>query len=218
MDESVLEAGTTWVKLQKEEKCDIIEEVEIMSGNSEWVSQDLLRRNWGVDGNGKPLRGIDWSGKFYHLFCIEKITNGSVENELEWMIRLVAGWHVKRQTADPTATASIPLTTHRRSTLPRHSSCTLQGFSEGQKLLLPPCVKSDSLIWAYSNSTKWDPSDQLLKLSKLGIMSSLCLFWERSQFLAKHYQFLRLFLIWHGPFNDFNQHWGRWRVPVPSPW
>lgn len=35
MDESVLEAGTTWVKLQKEEKCDIIEEVEIMSGNSE---------------------------------------------------------------------------------------------------------------------------------------------------------------------------------------
>lgn len=35
MDESVLEAGTTWVKLQKEEKCDIIEEVEMMSGNSE---------------------------------------------------------------------------------------------------------------------------------------------------------------------------------------
>lgn len=35
MDESVLEAGTTWVKLQKEEKCDIIEEVKIMSGNSE---------------------------------------------------------------------------------------------------------------------------------------------------------------------------------------
>lgn len=35
MDERVLEAGTTWVKLQKEEKCDIIEEVQIMSGNSE---------------------------------------------------------------------------------------------------------------------------------------------------------------------------------------
>lgn len=35
MDESVLDAGTTWVKLQKEEKCDIIEEVEMMSGNSE---------------------------------------------------------------------------------------------------------------------------------------------------------------------------------------
>lgn len=59
MDERVLEAGTTWVKLQKEEKCDIIEEVQIMSGNSEWVSHDLVRRNWGVDGNGKPLKR-DW--------------------------------------------------------------------------------------------------------------------------------------------------------------
>lgn len=35
MDESVLENGTTWVKLQKEQKCDTIEEVEIVSGNSE---------------------------------------------------------------------------------------------------------------------------------------------------------------------------------------
>lgn len=35
MDESVLEEGTTWVKLQKEEKCDTIEEVAVVSGNSE---------------------------------------------------------------------------------------------------------------------------------------------------------------------------------------
>lgn len=32
--------GTTWVTFQKEEKCGTIEEVEIMSGDLEGVSQD----------------------------------------------------------------------------------------------------------------------------------------------------------------------------------
>lgn len=46
MEESVLEEGTTWVQCQKEEKCDTIEEVEIMSGDSEGANTKSGGTGW----------------------------------------------------------------------------------------------------------------------------------------------------------------------------
>lgn len=48
MEESVLEEGTMWVQCQKGEKCDTIEEVEIMSG-------DLEGANTRSGGTGRSM-------------------------------------------------------------------------------------------------------------------------------------------------------------------
>ena len=75
---------------QKEEECGTIEEVEIVSRDVEGVSQDQVRRNWAVDGNGKPLRETDL-GSSMICFVFQKITSDNAKNGLEWLIRLEAG-------------------------------------------------------------------------------------------------------------------------------
>lgn len=52
---------------QEEEKCDTIEEVEVMSGDWEGVGQDQARRVW-VDGNEKPLERLSWGALWSSLY------------------------------------------------------------------------------------------------------------------------------------------------------
>lgn len=83
------------------------------SGNYVWGlrgSQYQVRRNWAVDGNGKPLRGID-VGSCMIYFVFQKITSDNVANGLEWLGKPEAGWYVKRLSTDPSTMASIPSTT-----------------------------------------------------------------------------------------------------------
>lgn len=63
-------------------------EVEIRSGDRS--KPRPIRRNWAVDSNGKPLREIDLGNAMIYIVS-KKITSDSVQNGLEWSVRLEAG-------------------------------------------------------------------------------------------------------------------------------